>query len=58
MANTIQVPITLSPEQKEKAKEISKKILGRQNISGLFQYWIANYEDGSHDETEELINNN
>ncbi|GEM_PF-4427606 len=37
------ITITLDPENQEKAKELSKKILGRKNISGLFAYWINKF---------------
>lgn len=37
---TKKVTISLTAEQQQQAKEISKELLGNQNISGLFAYWI------------------
>ena len=37
---TKKVTISLEAEQQQQAKEISKEILGKENISGLFAYWI------------------
>lgn len=44
MKNKQQTTITLTPEEKEQAKEISREILGQTNISGLFSYWINNHK--------------
>ena len=41
---TKKVTVTLTERQQEKAKDISKKILGKENISGLFAYWINKTE--------------
>jgi len=38
---TKKVTITLTEEQQEKAKQISKEMFGRENISGLFAYWVS-----------------
>lgn len=43
MANTKKVTITLSLEQQEKAREMSKKLFGRENISGFVAYLIEHY---------------
>ena len=32
--------ITLSPKDRDKAKRLSLKIFGKENVSGLFAYWI------------------
>ena len=37
---TKKVTISLTEEQQKQAKEISKELLGKENISGLFAYWI------------------
>lgn len=37
---TKKVTISLTAEQQHQAKEISKEVLGNENISGLFAYWI------------------
>lgn len=37
---TKKVTISLTAEQQQQAKEISKEVLGNENISGLFGYWI------------------
>ena len=37
---TKKVTISLTAEQQQQAKEISKGVLGNENISGLFAYWI------------------
>lgn len=36
--------ILLSEEDKEKAKELSKKIFGRENLSALISYLINNHD--------------
>lgn len=43
MSKTKKVTITLSPEQQEKAREMSKKLFGRENISGFVAYLIEHY---------------
>lgn len=40
MSNTKKVTITLTPEQQEKARKSSKKIFGKNNISGYIGYLI------------------
>ena len=37
---TKKVTISLTAEQQQQAREISKEVLGNENISGLFAYWI------------------
>ena len=37
---TKKVTISLTAEQQQQAKEISKQLLGNQTISGFFAYWI------------------
>ncbi len=37
---TKKVTISLTEEQQQQAKEISKELLGKENISGLFAFWI------------------
>jgi hypothetical protein len=37
---TKKVTISLTEEQQQQAREISKKLLGNHNISGLFAFWI------------------
>jgi hypothetical protein len=44
MASTKKVTITLSPEQQEKAREMSKDLFGRENISGLIGFLIERWE--------------
>lgn len=43
MNKTKKVTITLSPEQQEKAREMSKKLFGRENISGFIGYLIEKH---------------
>lgn len=38
------VTITLTKEQQEKARLIAIEVIGQNNISGLFAYWINRYE--------------
>lgn len=45
MAKTKKVTITLSPEQQEKARKMSNKLFGRENISGFVAYLIEYYEN-------------
>jgi hypothetical protein len=40
---TKKMTITILPEHQQKAKEISKELLGKENISGLFAFWINEY---------------
>lgn len=43
MASTKKVTITLSPEQQEKAREMSRDLFGRENISGLIGFLIERW---------------
>ena len=43
MSKTKKVTISLTEDQQNKAKEISKEVLGKSNISGLFSFWINKY---------------
>lgn len=45
MSKTKKVTITISPEQQVKAREDSKKLFGRENISGFVAYLIEHYEN-------------
>jgi len=38
------VTISLTKEQQEKARLIAKEVIGQNNISGLFAYWINKFE--------------
>jgi hypothetical protein len=40
---TKKVTITITEEQQRQAKELSKNILGKENISGLVAYWINKF---------------
>jgi hypothetical protein len=40
---TKKVTISLTAEQQQQAKDISKEVLGNENISGLFAYWINHH---------------
>jgi hypothetical protein len=40
MANTKKVTISLTPDQQEKARSLSKVIFGKENISGYIQILI------------------
>jgi len=42
MANTKKVTISLTQEQQDKAKEDSKAIFGKENLSGYIQILIQN----------------
>lgn len=44
MNKTKKVTITLSPEQQEKARQMSKDLFGRENISGLIGFLIERWE--------------
>lgn len=44
MASTKKVTITLSPEQQEKARDMSKDLFGRENISGFVGFLIERWE--------------
>jgi hypothetical protein len=44
MKNRTIITITLTEDQKAKAKEISKSVLGRENVSGLFAFWINTFK--------------
>ena len=42
MSNTKKVTISLTPEQQEKARSLSKELFGKENISGYIGYLIEN----------------
>ena len=44
MASTKKVTITLSPEQQEKARDMSKDLFGRENISAFVGFLIERWE--------------
>jgi len=44
MANTKKVTITLSNEQQEKARSMSKDLFGKENISGLIGFLIERWD--------------
>lgn len=44
MASTKKVTITLSPGQQEKAREMSKDLFGRENISAFVGFLIERWE--------------
>ena len=41
---TKKVTISLTPEQQEKARSLSKDLLGKENISGLIGFLIERWE--------------
>lgn len=44
MSNTKKVTISLTPEQQEKARSLSKSLFGKENISGLIGFLIEQLE--------------
>jgi len=44
MSNTKKVTISLTPEQQEKARSLSKDLFGKENISGLIGFLIERWE--------------
>jgi hypothetical protein len=40
---TKKVTVTMTASQQEQAREISKDLIGKENVSGLFVYWINKY---------------
>ena len=44
MSNTKKVTISLTPEQQEKARYLSKDLFGKENISGLVGFLIESWE--------------
>ena len=44
MSNTKKVTISLTPEQQEKARALSKDLFGKENISGLVGFLIERLE--------------
>lgn len=44
MSNTKKVTISLTPEQQEKARSLSKDLFGKENISGLVGFLIERWE--------------
>ena len=43
MSNTKKVTISLTPEQQEKARSLSKDLFGKENISGLVGFLIERW---------------
>ena len=43
MSNTKKVTISLTPEQQEKARSLSKDLFGKANISGLIGFLIERW---------------
>lgn len=41
---TKKVTISLTPEQQEKARSLSKDVFGKENISGLIGFFIERWE--------------
>lgn len=54
MVRTKKVTITISPEQQEKAREMSKDLFGRENISGLIGFLIERWEKECYNTIEAL----
>lgn len=44
MSNTKKVTISLTTEQQEKARSLSKDLFGKENISGLLGFLIERWE--------------
>lgn len=44
MSKTKKVTISLTPEQQEKARSLSKDLFGKENISGLIGFLIERWE--------------
>ena len=44
MSNTKKVTISLTPEQQEKARSLSKDLFGKENISGIVGFLIERWE--------------
>ena len=44
MSNTKKVTISLTPEQQEEARFLSKELFGKENISGLIGFLIERWE--------------
>ena len=44
MSKTKKVTISLTPEQQEKARFLSKELFGKENISGLVGFLIERWE--------------
>jgi len=44
MSNTKKVTISLTPEQQEKARSLSKYLFGKENISGFIGFLIERWE--------------
>lgn len=44
MSNTKKVTISLTSEQQEKARSLSKDLFGKENISGLIGFLIERWE--------------
>lgn len=44
MSNTKKVTISLTPEQQEKARYLSRDLFGKENISGFIGFLIERWE--------------
>lgn len=44
---TTVTPITLTPEEKEKARRVSTKLFGSSNYSGLYAYFINKFDENT-----------
>jgi len=44
MSNTKKVTISLTPEQQEKARSLSKNLFGKESISGFVGFLIERWE--------------
>ena len=44
MSNTKKVTISLTPEQQDKARSLSKNLFGKENISGIVGFLIERWE--------------
>lgn len=44
MSKTKKVTISLTPEQQEKARSLSKDLFGKENISGIIGFLIERWE--------------
>ena len=44
MSNTKKVTISLTPEQQDKARYLSKDLFGKENISGIIGFLIERWE--------------
>ncbi|MBP8994849.1 MAG: hypothetical protein KBG30_13715 [Bacteroidales bacterium] len=44
MSNTKKVTVSLTPEQQDKARSLSKELFGKENISGFVGFLIERWE--------------